>query len=162
MKAASTCGVPQVRVPLLDANLGGVGSSASLIAIATSLGRAWRGSRRSRQICSPAPQNNSVWKPSDPRSSPSAMNQGKLKRSLCESFHRSFNRTCKTLPKVRANVVVPSPRLPQFRGGFGHPDDGQLHGFSNRSDLTSSHGMTLPAQNVSLSWMIENQQGRRK
>ena len=70
------------------------------------------------------------------------MNYGKLQWSLCDGFHRSLHRNCKTLPKVRSNVVVPCLRLPQFRGGLGHPDDGQLHGFLKRSDLTFSHGMT--------------------
>src|SRR5271166_4536187 len=87
-------------------------------------------------------KENSVRKPSDPRSSPSAMNYRKLQCSLRDGCHRSLHCNCKTLPKARANVVVPSPRLPQFCGGLGHPDDGQLHGFLNRSDLTFSQGMT--------------------
>jgi len=70
------------------------------------------------------------------------MNHRKLQWSLRDGFHRSLHGNCKTLPKVRSNVVVPGPRLPQVRGGLGHPDDRQFHGFLNRSDLTFSHGMT--------------------
>jgi hypothetical protein len=44
-------------------------------------------------------KENSVRKPSDPRSSPSAMNCRKLQRSLRDGFHRSIHSNCKTLPK---------------------------------------------------------------
>src|SRR5208337_3288579 len=56
------CGFTSVLSPCLRGEitpalyLGGVGYSANLIAIANASDRAWRGSRRSRQFCSPAPQ----------------------------------------------------------------------------------------------------------
>jgi len=57
-------------------------------------------------------------------------------------FNRGFDRQSKTIAKLRANVVIPSPRIQQILIRLWYPDNRECHGFLNRAALTCCHGMT--------------------
>jgi hypothetical protein len=57
-------------------------------------------------------------------------------------INRGLDRERETLPKLRANVVIPCPSVQQIFIRLWYPDDRERHGFLNRPALTCSHGMT--------------------
>jgi hypothetical protein len=69
-----------------------------------------------------------------------------------QCLNRGLDREGETLPKLRANVVIPCPRLQQILICFWNPDDRERHGFLNRPALTCSQGAvweSLEADSVS-------------
>ena len=66
----------------------------------------------------------------------------KLQRMFCDCLDRSFDCQGETLPKLRADIVVPRPRIQQIFICLWSPNDGEDHGLLNRPDLTCCHGIT--------------------
>src|SRR6266446_3606432 len=58
------------------------------------------------------------------------------------SFNCAFDRQRKTLTELRADVVIPRPRVLQVLIRLWCPDDREGHGFLNRPALTCSQEMT--------------------
>ena len=134
--------VPQVRALLLDANLGertSVRSSARLPPLRVALAVKTPDDHNSLLLHL---KENSVREPLHSGPSPSSMDDRKLQGTFCDGFDRSLHCQRKAFAKLQASAVVPRSRLLQFRASLGHPDDGQLHGLLNRSDLIFPQAMT--------------------
>src|SRR5450631_508526 len=65
-----------------------------------------------------------------------------LQWTLRDRLNRGLDRQRETLPKLRANAVIPCPRFQQILVRIWYPDDRECHGFLNRPALTCCHGMT--------------------
>lgn len=90
---------------------------------------------------------------------------------MIEKFERNLDRQRETLTKLRADVVIPSPRFQQVLIRLWCPDDRERHGFFNSPALTelrigflqarsNSAGSRIPTQGCGENW-YEHQQWQR-
>src|SRR5580698_2537124 len=84
----------------------------------------------------------SVGKAPHARTATAPIHNRKLQWMFRDCPNRGFDRQRVTLPKLRANVVIPCPSVQQILIRVGYPDDRECHGFLNRPALTCCHGMT--------------------
>jgi hypothetical protein len=87
----------------------------------------------------------SVRKEPHSRTATAPVDDRKLQWMFRDCLNRGLDRQRKTIPKLRANVVIPRPRFQQILIRFWCPDDRECHGFLNRPALTCCHGMTSEA-----------------
>jgi hypothetical protein len=84
----------------------------------------------------------SVGEASYSRAATAPVDYRELQRVFYHCLNRGLDRQCKTLPELRADVVIPCPRFQQILVRLWRPDDRERHGFLNRPALTCSQGMT--------------------
>jgi len=111
-------------------------------AIASASGCAFHGSRRSPQSFCSEPRRICHTENAALPHAPALVGDGELQRMVRDCFDRGLDCQGKTLPKFRANIVIPSPRVQQVLIRLRRPEDGECHGFLNRPAFTCCHGMT--------------------
>ena len=84
----------------------------------------------------------SVWKAPHSRTAMASIDDRELQRIFRYCLNRRLDRQRETLPKLRANFVIPCPRFQQILVRLWYPDDRECHGFLNRPALTCSQEMT--------------------
>ena len=84
----------------------------------------------------------SVWEAPNSRTPTASVDDRELQWSVCDCRNRGLDCQREALPKLRANIVIPSPRFQQILVCLEHPDNREGHGLLNRPALTCSQGMT--------------------
>ncbi len=84
----------------------------------------------------------SVRKAPHSRTATAPVDNRELQWMFRDCLNRGLDRERETLPKLRANVVIPCPPFQQILIRLWCPDDRECHGFLNRPALTCCHGMT--------------------
>ena len=87
-------------------------------------------------------KENAVWKTPHSCAATVSVDNGELQWMFRDCLNCGFDRQGETLPKFRADIVVPGSRFQQILIRLWGPDNWEAHGFLNRPALTRCHGIT--------------------